>query len=177
MVLELAEGDLLSRRGGYHGFKTSVQVRPYDRSANHVPGYTRRYPRLSDSSLFSFKLADGSDYLFITVPDPANKQAPRLVREDLFDGLSDYEYQKLIAYVEPFNDPALLHQAINNRLSKGLSDPIISGTATASGVVSSAFLMPTNSSTVVSSSIWDKTILGVPVKYAAVAAGVLFLLK
>jgi len=41
---------------------------------------------------------------FILIPDPANKKRPYYFREDLFYELSQPIFNKLIAYVKPFND-------------------------------------------------------------------------
>lgn len=177
MTLELAE-EGLSKRGGYKGFVTRYQVGGYNRAANHVPGYMRRFPRrLNDSSLMTFKLADGSALLYICVPDPQGKQAPRLVREDMFDGLPNTEFEKLMIYVAPCNSQQVLQQAIERRMNKGLSDDAVIQPDTAAEVVESAHTMVPNGATVKSTSFFDLKILGVPVKWLALGAGAWFLLK
>lgn len=177
MTLELAEGDLLSGRGGYRGFRASYPVREYDRRANHVPKGKRFFRKhLNDSSLFSFKLADSSSLLFICVPDPEGRQASRLVREDMFDSMPDSEFMKLMDYVSGCNSPQLLQQVVTRRMDTGLSDENVIRPDSAEEIISSVYASAPNDTTVVSGSIWDKKFLGIPVKYevGAIAAYLLF---
>lgn len=64
------------------------------------------------------------DFLYVLVPDPANKQKPRLFREDILDELPDTEYAKFMRFISAHNDKILLAHVTARRLKRvgSLSD-------------------------------------------------------
>lgn len=185
MHLELAEG-------APGNFRYRRTIPAYHRRANDVPAH---YRYLQDSSLFSFRLNDcdcnnlstkviqnKTGYLFVLVPDPAGKQAPRAVREDMFDALPADEFAKIIAYIEPVNSPEVLNEVIARRCQAGLGDGEIPSSSIhprstvpaerAINTVHSVFQASLNRE-----SFWDKKIFGIKTKYVGGAAALYLLLK
>lgn len=165
MVVELADNHKNKNK------RKRVRVDGYDRSANHVPSYSRRWPRLNDSSLFSFKLADLAtqkivNICYVRVPDPGNCKAPRLVRSDVFAGLNDEEFNKLVAYITPFNSEETMELFMCSTLADGEIEEIQQGD-TAVDAVNNVFIIDPDGKYVVEAEpFWDKKILGLKYKEA-----------